>query len=106
MTGVQTCALPIYIMDDQGKLVAGCEALIDVANGSAEIERVCTHSDFRKRGFAKAVLIKCLKALADHGINRAYITGMEEMTIRLYGTLGHLEETKRLHYTWKSAPLG
>jgi GNAT superfamily N-acetyltransferase len=94
-------AFDFYIIDEQGKLVAGCEALIDVANGNAEIERVCTHSDYRKRGFAKAVLLKCMQTLADHGIQRAYITGMEEMTIRLYGTLGHLEETKRLHYTWK-----
>jgi GNAT superfamily N-acetyltransferase len=93
-------AFDFYVMDALGKHVAGCEAFIDVANGSAEIERVCTHSDFRKRGLAKAVLLKCMQALADHGIHRAYITGMEEMTIRLYGTLGHLEETKRCHYTW------
>ena len=55
---------------------------------------------FMKMGLAKAVLLKCMQALADHGIHHAYITGMEEMTIRLYGTLGHLEETKRYYYTW------
>jgi GNAT superfamily N-acetyltransferase len=89
-----------YILDETGKHVAGCEALIDVASGSAEIERVCTHSDFRNRGLAKAILTKCMQELSCHGIEYAYITGMKESTIRLYGTLGHSDETNRLHYTW------
>ena len=52
---------PIYhpqadlcVMAADGRFVSGCEALIDARNGEADVERVCTHSDFRRRGFARA----------------------------------------------------
>ncbi len=54
---------PIYrpqtdlcVMAEDGQFVAGCEALINAHRLEADIERVCTHSDFRKRGFARAVI--------------------------------------------------
>jgi GNAT superfamily N-acetyltransferase len=87
-----------YIMNENGDHVCGCEALIDYANKSAEIERVCTHSQFRQKGFAKRLLIKCMKELSKHGIERAYITGMSEIAISLYGKLGHENEVRRFYY--------
>ena len=92
---------PIYhphtdlcVMAPDGRFVAGCEALIDAHNAEAEIERVCTHSAFRKRGFARACIQECLYRLRDMGIRSAYITGYSEAAIALYGSLGAVEETK------------
>ena len=50
----------VYVMAKDGQLVAGCEALINARCSEADIERVCTHSNFRKRGFARAAIQECL----------------------------------------------
>lgn len=86
---------PIYhapvdlcVMAPDGRLVAGCEALIDAHNVEADIERVCTHSEFRRRGFARAVIQECLYRVQAMGLARAYITGYSPAAIALYGSLG------------------
>ena len=96
---------PIYhpdtdlcVMAEDGRFVSGCEALIDAANAEADIERVCTHSDFRKRGFARAVIQACLYRLRDMGIRSAYITGYSPSAIALYGSLGAVGEVKSFVY--------
>ncbi len=92
---------PIYhaptdlcVMAEDGTLVAGCEALIDAQNCTADIERVCTHSGFRKRGFARAVILECLHRLKEMGIHSAYITGYSPEAIALYGSLGARDEIR------------
>lgn len=96
---------PIYhaptdlcVLAPDGRFVAGCEALIDARNAEADIERVCTHSDFRRRGFARAVIQECLYRLQDMGLRRAYITGYSPEAIALYGSLGALAESKAFIY--------
>jgi len=96
---------PIYhgetdlcVMAPDGQLVAGCEALIDAANVEADIERVCTHSDFRRRGFARAVIQECLNRLRDYGLRNAYITGYDPEAIALYRSLGATEERQSFVY--------
>ena len=74
--------------------MAGCEALINAAAFEADIERVCTHSDFRQRGFACAVIQECLYRLKDMGIHNACITGYSPQAIALYGSLGAVDEVK------------
>jgi ribosomal protein S18 acetylase RimI-like enzyme len=83
---------------EDGRFVAGCEALIDARNSAADIERVCTHSRFRKRGFAQAVIQECLERLRAMGMRNAYITGYSPEAIALYGSLGAVEESKSLIY--------
>jgi GNAT superfamily N-acetyltransferase len=92
---------PIYhpqtdlcVMAEDGRMVAGCEALIDARNAEADIERVCTHSAFRRRGFARAVIQECLFRLREMGMRSAYITGYSPEAIALYGSLGHVDESK------------
>jgi len=85
-------------MAEDGRFVAGCEALIDARNGVADIERVCTHSRFRRRGFARAVIQECLDRLRDMGMCRAYMTGYSPEAIALYGSLGAAEESKSFIY--------
>lgn len=97
---------PIYhpqtdlcVMAPDGRLVAGCEALIDAHNAEADIERVCTHSAFRKRGFARAVIQECLYRLKEIGMRSAYITGYSDAAIALYGSLGAVDESRSFVYT-------
>ncbi len=92
---------PIYhpqcdlcVMAEDGRFVAGCEALIDARNATADIERVCTHSGFRRRGFARAVIQECMYRLKDMGMRSAYICGYSSGAIALYGSLGHASEMK------------
>ena len=96
---------PIYhpetdlcVMAPDGRLAAGCEALIDAHNGEADIERVCTHSSFRRRGFARAVIQECLYRLRDMGMNKAYITGYSTAAIALYASLGLGEQSTSFIY--------
>ena len=96
---------PIYhpqcdlcVMAADGQFVSGCEALIDAHNAEADIERVCTHSQFRKRGFARAVIQECLYRLRDMGLTSAYIAGYSPEAIALYGSLGAVDEMKSYGY--------
>ncbi len=96
---------PIYHSDTDlcvvarnGTFVSGCEALIDTQNLEADIERVCTHSDFRRLGLARGVIQECLYRLKEMGIKRAFITGYSEGAIALYGSLGAGERTEYFIY--------
>ena len=63
-------------MAQDGTFVAGCEALINAPCLEADVERVCTHSGFRKRGFA------------------------------LYGSMGAVDEVKSFNYGRQMNPFG
>jgi GNAT superfamily N-acetyltransferase len=96
---------PIYhpdtdlcVMAEDGRFVASAEALINAHCLEADIERVCTHSDFRKRGFARAVSLECMYRLKEMGIRNAYITGYSAAAIALYGSMGHVDEFRSLIY--------
>lgn len=96
---------PIYdaqfdfvLVDETGTHVSGCEAFIDYANNTAEIERVCTHAEHHNKGYSKITLRACMRALHEHHIGTAYITGGYDKTIHLYGALGHIDEFARYFY--------
>ena len=59
---------------------------------------MCTHSAFRQRGFARAVIQECLLRLRQMGLHKAYITGYSRQAIGLYGSLGGAEEMKSFVY--------
>lgn len=88
----------IYVMAEDGRLVSGCEALINAPALEADIERVCTHSGFRQRGFARVAIQECLYRLRQMGIHNAYITGYSEAAIALYGSLGSIDEVRNFYY--------
>lgn len=96
---------PIYnadydfvLVDMDGRHVSGCEAFVDYENNTAEIERVCTHSDYYNKGYAGRVILSCLRRLSERGIHTAYLSGTYDKTIYLYGKLGHATEVKRSYY--------
>jgi GNAT superfamily N-acetyltransferase len=88
----------LYVMSKDGRFASGCEALINAHGLEADIERVCTHSDFRQRGFARAVIQECLYRLKAIGIHNAYITGYSPEAIGLYGSLGAVDEVRAYVY--------
>ncbi len=88
----------LYVVAEDGRFASGCEALINAPALEADIERVCTHSDFRKRGFARAVIQECLYRLKDMGIHSAYITGYSPEALALYGSIGAVDEVKAFFY--------
>jgi GNAT superfamily N-acetyltransferase len=77
-----------------GTYVSGCEALIDTRNLEADIERVCTHSDYRRRGLARVVIQACLVRLQEMGMKQAHITGYSEGAIALYRSLRSSKQTE------------
>lgn len=96
---------PIYdarfdfvLVDGSGAHLSGCEAFIDRANDTAEIERVCTHAEHHNQGYAQMVLRSCLRALHENHIPTAYLTGWDDKTIHLYGKLGPVKEFTRFGY--------
>lgn len=96
---------PIYnadfdfvLVNKNGKHVSGCEAFIDYHNNTAEIERVCTHSDFYNNGYAQITIKSCMSKLYHHSIKTAYLSGSYDKTIYLYGKLGHIKEVARYFY--------
>ncbi len=92
----------LCVMAPGGRFVAGCEALIDAHNREADIERVCTHSEFRRRGFARAVIQECMARLRDMGMRYATIAGYSREAIALYGSLGAVSESEDFIYTSQS----
>lgn len=97
---------PIYhaqtdlcVVAPDGTYVSGCEALIDTSNLEADIERVCTHIDYRRQGLAKVVIQECLYRLKAIGVKKAHITGYSEAAIALYGSFGAQEQTEFFIYS-------
>lgn len=88
----------VYVRAEDGRLVAGCEALIDARNAAADIERICTHSAFRRRGLARAAIHDCLRRLREMGLLRAHIAGYSREALALYGSLGAVESRTCLVY--------
>ncbi len=96
---------PIYdarfdfvLVDSSGAHLSGCEAFIDRANNTAEIERVCTHAEHHNKGYSQIALQSCLRFLHENQISTAYLTGWDDKTIHLYGKLGHVKEFARFSY--------
>jgi GNAT superfamily N-acetyltransferase len=96
---------PIYdarfdfvLADNSGAHLSGCEAFIDRANNTAEIERVCTHAEHHNKGYAQLTLQSCLRVLHENHISTAYLSGGYDKTIHLYGKLGHVKEFARFFY--------
>ena len=91
----------LYVLASDGQLVSGCEALIDAHNLEADIERVCTHSKFRRRGLARAVIQECLFRLREMGLQKAHITGYSKEAVGLYAALG--KSTQSTCYIYETA---
>ena len=91
-------ALDVSVVAPDGQHVASCVGFIDPANNISEIERVCTHMDHRRRGYAFAAIRDCFRRLHARGYTRAYITGYGDEANRLYEKLGPANRTRWFRY--------
>lgn len=91
--------LDLLVVTADGRHVASCTGFIDSACAVAEIENVCTHSDYRRQGMAEAVIRECFhRLLKNQGIQRAYITGYSTEANGLYEKLGPCQHKQWFHY--------
>lgn len=91
----------ILIVDSNGKALAGCEPLVNFHTKDAEIERVCTHIDYRNQGFSKMVITEAMRRLKDEGIQFAYLSGWNDTTIHLYKSFGPHETLKIYNFKYE-----
>lgn len=91
----------LSVVGENGRHVAGCLAFVDYDNSYAEIERVCTHSEFRRRGFNNALIAECFRRLKEENIKTAYITGYSDTAKGAYRKLCPSVETEILMFEKK-----
>ncbi len=91
----------LAIVAPDGQVVAFCLAWLDEKNRVAEIDPVGTRPDYRKRGFAKAVVTDCFIRLHRNGIAKAHIQGFSEPANKLYDSLMPGEKYGLLKYRLK-----
>lgn len=91
----------ILVVDSFGKAVAGCEPLVNFHTKDAEIERVCTHIDFRNQGFSRMVITEAMRRLKDEGIKYAYLSGWNDTTIHLYKSFGPHQSLKIYNFKYE-----
>lgn len=89
----------LSVIDRTGRHLSSCAAFIDYKNNCAIIEKVCTHTDFRKRGLAGAVIKECLRRLSAEGIEYAYLGGYSQAAKSLYGSLGAFKSLSYVNYS-------
>jgi GNAT superfamily N-acetyltransferase len=89
----------LSVVNKNGIHVASCVAFIDYKNNYAEIEKVCSHSEYRNRGLAEAVIRECFKRLFNEGIEYAYIGGSSNEAKNLYAKLGSFNSWNWIDYS-------
>ena len=85
------CYLPsldVSVVTENGLHVSTCVGFPDHKNRIAEVEKVCTHRQYRRRGLAESAIRECFRRLYARGIDCAYITGYGEGAKGLYEKLG------------------
>ncbi len=93
----------LSVITAEGQHVAACVGFNDPAYGVAEVEKVCTHSQYRRQGLAEAVIRACFQRLKQRGIARAYITGYSGEANSLYERLAPVHHKRWYHYELKGA---
>lgn len=91
-------AFDLSVVTPAGIHVASCVGFNDPAGSVAEVEKVCTHSQYRRQGLGEAVIQACFQRLRQRGIRRAYITGYSTEANGLYEKLGPCWHKQWFHY--------
>jgi mycothiol synthase len=93
--------LNFVVVSPESQHAAFCLAWIDSQNQVAEIDPVGTHPDFRRRGFAKAVVSECFRRLCARRVRYAYIGSGAEPNVsnRLYESLQPIQKYQENRWT-------
>jgi hypothetical protein len=96
--------LDISVVTEDGVHAASCVGFPDYRNRMAEVEKVATHRQYRRRGLAEAAIRECIRRLHAKGIESVYITGYGEGAKALYGKLGACWSKNWLGYAIATRP--
>jgi ribosomal protein S18 acetylase RimI-like enzyme len=91
----------LSVVTPEGIHVATCVGFNDPDYRMAEVEKVCTHSQYRRMGLGEAVIRECFWRLRQHGIEIAYITGYSGEANGLYEKLGPCGRKKWFHQEYR-----
>ena len=86
--------LDLSVINGDGLHVSSCVAFVDYKTNYTEIEKICTHKEYRRKGLAEAGIRECFKRLYADGIKYVYITGFSEEAKSLYKKLGAIKSRK------------
>lgn len=90
--------LDLSVVTTEGLQVSSCVGFCDPAHGVAEVEKICTHNQYRRLGLAQAAVLECFRRLREYGIERAYITGYSLEANGLYEKLQPRQHKQWYHY--------
>ncbi|OKP83201.1 hypothetical protein A3842_09380 [Paenibacillus sp. P3E] len=76
-------ALDLSLINEQGEVVAFCNAFVDEVNRIGILEPVGTHTDYRLRGLGRAVIYEALNRLRSLGMVKGYTGPMQPFYQRL-----------------------
>lgn len=62
--------LDLYVVGPDGEYVSCCVVWRDAVNRMGTLEPVCTHPDFRRQGFGRAVVLEAIRRVAALGVER------------------------------------
>jgi ribosomal protein S18 acetylase RimI-like enzyme len=94
-------SLDFSVLTAEGIHVATVVGFVDPANRAAEVEKICSHNQYRRQGLAEAVIRECFHHLSRRGIERAYIQGYSGEANRLYEKLGPCKHKQWFSYELK-----
>ena len=86
--------LDLYVKGPDGEYVSCCIVWYDAYNRMGIFEPVCTHPDFRRKGFGKAVIMEGVRRVAALGAERAWVGS----GLSFYEAIGF--EKKYVGYNW------
>lgn len=90
--------LDFFAITADGLHVSTCVGFVDPVTQMAEVEKVCTHSQYRRQGLGEAVIRECFRRLRQRGVPTVYITGYSSEANGLYEKLGPCKYKKWFHY--------
>lgn len=91
-------SLDLSVITPDGVHVASCVGFCDPAYRMAEVEKVCTHPQYRRIGLGEAVIRECFQRLRQRGIDMAYITDYSGEANGLYEKLDPCKRKQWFHY--------
>ncbi len=94
--------LDLSVVTQDGLHVASCVGFVDPVSGLAEVEKVCTHNQYRRQSLAEAAIRECFERLRKREIEWAFITGYSSGANALYEKLGPSGHKRWFHYELSS----
>lgn len=93
--------LSALVQAPDGRVAAYCRGTVDPVNGVCGIDPVCTHPEFSRRGFGKAVVQACLATQRSLGGRFSYIGSAAEPApgTFLYRSLGPTDRIDTCRWT-------